>query len=386
MKLVYRLIFNELIGPFVFGVMAFTSVMFAGSQLLKITSWLMGGTIGFGTALEMILLALPSIIVYTLPMSTLLAVLLGIGRLSGDSEIVALFAGGMSFYRLAVPVLIMGIVISAGSIALNEVTVPWAYQRYEVIQSIVFKEEAPTQRAFSFGDDNMNMQVMVNGGIDVDKGELRHVTIIQFATRDGVVNGVKVAKGQPVTITYAERAMWDGLTDSNKRFKWLLYNSSTQNLGTDSPSGTSFSSLDVQPIEIRRTPNQLALYQMTNMRNTDQLSFRQLTQMVEQLKSNPTVNWEKIRECDVNRWNKFALPISSLVFALIAAPLGIRPSRSGSSVGFGLSILLILLYWIVWHFTSHLAIQGNLPAPAGAFMADVLGIIVALALIKRVAK
>ena len=93
MKLVYKQVAAELIGPFVFGVTAFTSVFFAGSYLLKLTGWLMSGSIGLTMAAWIVLLLLPQILVFTLPMSTLLAVLLGVGRLSSDSEVVALFAG-----------------------------------------------------------------------------------------------------------------------------------------------------------------------------------------------------------------------------------------------------------------------------------------------------
>lgn len=388
MKLVYRLILNELLGPFVFGVVAFTSVTFAGSRLLEITNWLLGGKVGIGLALELVLLNLPAIIVLTLPMSTLLAVLLGIGRLSGDSEIVALFAGGVSFYRMVLPVLGLGILISGSSIALNEFLVPWAHSRNETLRSVLIDQVAPSEGQFTVDVDELNLKVDVRGGIDVENGELRDVTVTQYAPEDGELEGTRVFRHQPIRVLYARRAVWEGLKDSDRRYAWKFYDGFTQRLGTDTFDYVSFgdSRTDEQEQNLGKTPEDFALYQKTKMRNTDQLSFRELTEISARLHANPDRPMKDVRKFEVNRWNKLALPLSSLVFALLAAPLGIRPSRSGSSVGFGLSILLILIYWVVWHFTSHLAIEGNVPAVSGAFAADVLGILVALALIRRATK
>ncbi len=98
MRLIDKQVMKEIVGPFVFGVMAFSSVFFAGAYLQKLTMMIMDG-MPILTALNVVLLYIPTIVVYTLPMSTLLSVLLAVGRMSGDSEIVALYAGGVSLYR-----------------------------------------------------------------------------------------------------------------------------------------------------------------------------------------------------------------------------------------------------------------------------------------------
>lgn len=388
MKLVYRLVFAELIGPFVFGVLAFTSVMFAGTYMLKITGWITSGDMPVMTALKLAVLLLPAVIPYTLPMSTLLAVLLGIGRLSSDSEIVALFAGGISLFRLAIPVLILGTLVSAGSIALNETLVPWAHDTYETTLAHVLKLTTPAEQAFSVDDDRLNLHIVVKGGMDVDKGVLKNVTIIQFAPKPTTVNEVQVAKDQPLYQWYADSMVWEGLNDKSKRYTYKLYNGVFQVLWTISPQIEQFANFGSKPREmpLSKTPGDFALYQKSKMNNVDQLSFRDLSLIVARLKLHPDRPIEKITELDVSRWNKLALPLSSLVFAMLAAPMGIRPSRSTSSVGFGLSVGLIMMYWIVWNFTSHLATQGTLPPIWGAFAADVVGLVAAVGLIRQAAK
>ena len=146
MKLVDRQVLRELTGPFLFGVAAFTSVFFAGKVLLDLTNWLMNG-MPIMTALEIVLFSLPSIVFWTLPMSTLLAVLMGVGRLSGESEVVALFAGGVSLYRIALPILGLGVVVSGFSVLLNEVMAPVANNRITELKAAVFNAAAGTSRA-----------------------------------------------------------------------------------------------------------------------------------------------------------------------------------------------------------------------------------------------
>jgi lipopolysaccharide export system permease protein len=80
------------------------------------------------------------------------------------------------------------------------------------------------------------------------------------------------------------------------------------------------------------------------------------------------------------------MPLSSLVFALLAAPMGLRRSRGGTSVGFGISILLIFLYWMVWRYAMAMAIQGSISTVTGAFFADTIGLATGLVLLKMAAK
>jgi lipopolysaccharide export system permease protein len=373
MKLVDKQILRELLGPFVFGVAAFTSVFFAGAYLLKLTNWVMNG-MPLLTAAWIVILLLPSIIVYTLPMSTLLAVLMGVGRLSADSEVVALYASGVSFYRIAMPIIGTGLAVSGVSIFLNELISPQAYERSQQIQAEVLKQTAPAAQPFTVRDDTTNSLIFVKGGMDARNGVLCNVTVTQFAG------------DKPAVIIYAERAVWAGMTDEARKYRWTLYDGWSQLVGTDSAAIQTFSEFRTKEVDIGKGPKQFSLYQRSLQRDTDKLSFAQLSELIAYVKAHPDRPQDQIRRLEVDRWNKLALPLSSLVFAMIAAPLGVRPHRSSSGVGFGLSILVIFIYWMLWHYTSALAIQGYIPTSTGAFLADVVGIAAGIALMRRTAR
>lgn len=373
MKLVDRQVTRELIGPFLFGVGAFSSVFFASTFLFKLTSMLSKG-MPITTAVEMVLLTMPMIVGYTLPMSTLLAVLIGMGRLSGDSEMVALFAGGVSLYRIALPVFALGLVVTGGSLVLGEYLTPFASSRYDAMAAKLLHEAAPTDQPFTVRDAATNSQIMVNGGMDVSSGILRDVTVTQFV------------RNRPAIVIYARRAEWAGINNSELKYRWRLYDGWWQVLGTDSPALSGFSESRTKEIKLNTTPAEFALFQKSLRKKSEQMSFAEMSRLVKHLRAYPERSLEDIRKLDADRWNKFAMPLSSLVFAMLAAPLGVRRTRSGSSVGFGLAILLIFVYWMVWHYTTALAVQGDISPITGAFCADAIGLVTGLVLLKAAAK
>jgi len=378
MKLVDRQVFRELIGPFLFGVAMFTSVFFAGKILIDLTNWLMNG-MPVLTALEIVLYSLPSTMFWTLPMSMLLAVLLGVGRMSGESEVVALFAGGVSFYRITAPIVAAGVVVSAFSMLLNDRIAPIAAARITDLKAAVLKTASTSDQPFTLQDTGTNSQIMVRGGMNKKTGVLRDVTIVAFGLDPKNRN-------KPVLYLYASRAQWAGMNDPSKRYRWTLHDGYTQAIDPRDPNSIStvaFAGANTREVEIRKTPSEMAMYQ--NLR-PEQMSFADLSKVLRILHAYPDRPISEIRQLDVDRWNKISVPLASLVFALLAAPLGIRPHRSSSSVGLGLSILVIFLYYIVGRYTISLAVQGNIAPVVGAFAPNIVGLAAALVLLKRAAK
>jgi lipopolysaccharide export system permease protein len=75
----------------------------------------------------------------------------------------------------------------------------------------------------------------------------------------------------------------------------------------------------------------------------------------------------------VSLHNKVAIPFACLVFALIGVPLGIRSPRGGSSIGIGLSVLIIFLYYVIWHYLAVFAQQAMFPAFWAAWLPNLFG-------------
>lgn len=97
MSLLFRYVVREMTGPFLFGLAAFTILFFSVETLMGVARMVVESKAGMNVILEYLANRLPQVIVFTCPMAVLLAGLLAFGRLSGESELTAMKAAGISF-------------------------------------------------------------------------------------------------------------------------------------------------------------------------------------------------------------------------------------------------------------------------------------------------
>ncbi|MGM0471710.1 MAG: LptF/LptG family permease [Bacillota bacterium] len=155
LKLVDQHLIRTLLTPFVVGVILITIIMIS-ELLFQLADLMIIKDVSLVVIARMLSYKLPSFIVETIPIALLFAVMLGIGKLSKDNEILALKMGGISLYRLLIPLLIVGILLSGTIYWLNESLVPWSNQRYEELMQksvLQFKEPALEKNLFYRGED-----------------------------------------------------------------------------------------------------------------------------------------------------------------------------------------------------------------------------------------
>ncbi len=365
MRLVDWLIVRELIPPLLFGVGLFTTLIFAGGYVFMITEYAVKG-IPLMQVVELAALYLPQIAVKTLPMGMLLAVLLGFGRLSSDWEITALRAAGVSLRRLMAPVFWMGLLVSLLAIGCNETLVPWATARASAIRARILEQlQLTEQQAFGFpqwSDGRLDSYVIVAGGRDPQTQQLFQVTIIKYRAS---------AVREPEVMAFAQRARWNGSSE------WVLYDGWWRTADGQYGSFQVFRAEPRTGVQIRRTPLQIEAL----LTEVDARSFRQLRQQIA-FYQREGVEPTMLRQLTVELYNKLAVPLASLIFALVGAPLGIRPQRSSPATGFALSIAIIFLYWVL---ARYLVILGRsvVPPLLASFLPNLIGLALAIWLIAR---
>jgi lipopolysaccharide export system permease protein len=364
MKLLDRHILKELIGPFLFGVAAFTSIMFAGDELFNITELLAEYHAPVWTALKLVGLTLPGLVVITLPMAMLLAALLGFGRLSSDSETVALFAGGVSLYRIAVPVVVVAVLVTISSFVISEVLMPKTNSEHERLVRELKNEPLSSDKPFfviDAKDGITNSVFYVQKGFNATTGTLREVALIQYWNN------------KPAVFVYGKEATWKGGNE------WTFKDGYSKSLEVKGPTITiPFRGSVTRKVEIAKAPDRLAFYQ----KKYDELSFSELKDYIKMLQEQGA----DVSEYRVRLYQKIAMPLASLIFALIGTPLGLRPHRTSSAMGLGLSIVIIFAYWVLMHYMTILGRNGTVTPAAAAFIPTLAGAVTGLALIIRAAK
>src|SRR5437763_6313422 len=183
MKILSRYIFKEMIAPTVLGFSFYTFIILM-RNLFDFAGMIIKRSLPAATVGKLLLLSLPHIIVLTVPMSLLFGILIAVGRLSADSEIIAMRALGISTRTIYLPVFLFSFAIFLLNLYLMNTWPPRANaefnrMRLELATSGAQKEIHPRV----FYDDFENVIVYVND-IDPRSGEWRGVFVADTRTED----------------------------------------------------------------------------------------------------------------------------------------------------------------------------------------------------------
>jgi LPS export ABC transporter permease LptF/LPS export ABC transporter permease LptG len=370
MRLLDRYIAREVISHAALGLAVFTFVFFV-PQLVRLMELVVRHSASFGSVMLLFLCTLPPVLGFTLPIGVLVGVLIGLGRLSADSEIVALHASGISLRRLLLPIGFVAVVTAAATLATTFWLSPASWrtiQRLEAqllssqatfgVQPRVFDERFPSfvlyvqdveaaathwRGVFLASSGNAAASVMPHSG---NRSQLSAVTIAQDAQ---IITGP--ARGQ------LEIHLGIGSTHEYDPHEPAQYNVTTFG-DTDIP-------IDVSAAVAPQKDSPLSVVE----------------QSVAALLAN---NGRSRTEARVEFQRRIAFPAACLVFALLGVPMGVRPRRGGRAAGLILTLILVGGYYLLFVAGDHLAAQGRISPWAGVWAANIVAAIAGLFLLRRV--
>ncbi|MBC7805926.1 MAG: LptF/LptG family permease, partial [Akkermansiaceae bacterium] len=360
---------SEIVGPFLFSILLFTGLFMSADNLLKILDYASKG-VPAGVLLQFFLLALPPVLALVSPIAILLATLLGFGRLSGDSELTAVSAAGVPFERVMVPVAAFAFIVSCVGMYINSTVVPLS-QRGR--QAIINGQKQKAGQLFG-GAGFTYRKTDASGKLSLlvhSEGPLATIGAGKFRLTDVTVT--HYTDGKPVKTIGATTA--EGNLDSAD---WVLWG--VVAYGRDENGGSFASSEDL----FKGVPETLATPEalLTSARPNDELTTGQLQEKARILRSSNSD--AEARGVEVEMARRIMVPLGSFIFALVGAPLGVTPNRASKGVGFGYSILITFLYWILLQFASTLGQNGSLPPVLAVALPNIAGIMLGIYLIKRV--
>lgn len=351
MRILDKYIIKEMLGPFVFGVAAFSSIFIGTNVLLKLTKFITQYGASVLTVVKLFLYSLPGIIVLTFPMSMLLASLLAFSRLSSASEITAMKSGGQSFARLAVPVLIASLGVSLAAVVLNEALVPASNIAYDnIVRYEVEKNTQPKPQ------ENIIIK-------DIKQGEMERLIYARnFVSSVNTLNKVAVQQyqnGQLIRVENAERAVW-------QHDQWVMYEGTVSEL---SPEGRVEPTrlFAEQPLPIKQNPESISREQ----KDPEDMTIQELRKHIVALKQ----SFVTASAYEVELYQRLTIPLASFVFAMIGTPLGLSPQRTSSSIGLGLSIIIIFIYYILLTISTALGKGGMVNPFVAAWIPDIVGVL-----------
>ena len=354
-----RFIFVELVGPFFFGLMAFTIIMVAGGLLFRIADLIIKNGVSLGIVIRLFLYYLPKMAAAAIPMSCLLAALLGFNKLSANSELVALKSSGISFNRIIRPVIILAFLVSIGAFFINETLVPVSERAAANVMAYeVYKQSPPVFKEKVFLKEESG-------------GSLKRVIYVnRMDIKDGMMSDVVVQEfenGLLSRLVSAEKGEWiDG--------SWWLEEGKVFEITKENYVSLLFT-LDKQALQLNLNPEEAA----RSSRTPDEMTLNELFREIEMMKQKGMDVSKIVMIMNL----RFSVPWACLVLAIVGAAVGSRPQRSSSGMGLGLSVIIVFVYYIILSFTQSLGDAGYLHPVFAAWIANIVFLIIGAGLTLR---
>ncbi|HXT73907.1 MAG TPA: LptF/LptG family permease [Candidatus Angelobacter sp.] len=359
MRILDRYVCREVASHALLGLAVFTFVFFV-PQLVQLMALIVQHA---GTAGETALLfvsSLPPVLIFTLPMSMLVGVLIGLGRLSADSEIVALNASGVSLRRLLVPI---GAIALTATILAFVITLWLGPRSLRTLRSLETRLRT-SQASFAVQprifDERFPHVVLYVQDVGASGTRWRGVFLADSSSSAGS------------KVTFAKDAI---VAADPQQDKLTLHfdDLSTHEFNPKDPERYNLSTSAAQSMDVS-LENAEAASQGPRKLSDKERSVRELLNI-----KGP--GWLDAR---IELQERFAFPSACLLFALLGVPVGVRPRRGGRAAGFVLTVLLICAYYLLFVTGVHLAEQGSVTPALGVWTANIATLLVGLVLLRRI--
>jgi lipopolysaccharide export system permease protein len=339
---IHRYLLREIAVPTTLGLVVFTFVLLMG-RMLRLTDLVISKGVPPGEIARLFVCLLPTFLVLTVPLAVLLGILVGFGRLSADSEIIALKSSGFSLYSLLLPAL--GLAVPAALLTawltLEAEPAGYAAFRNQVFQIAASRASVGFQPQV-FNDEFQGLVFYANE-IEERTGSMRDVFISD--ERVGATPSTIVAsRGRIIS----DR---DAMT-----LVLRLEGGTIHRRPPKDPNAYQVVRFDRYDLQLHLGPTTPAT---GRQKKTKELTFAELR---EGLRS--AAEEEERRTLAAQLHRRLTLPLAPVLFALVGVPLGIHSQRSGRGGGFAIGLAVFLAYYLLQSLAETLTVEVGLPAAA----------------------
>jgi LPS export ABC transporter permease LptG/LPS export ABC transporter permease LptF len=355
MRLIDRYICREIVSHALLGLAVFTFVLFI-PQLVRLMELVVRHAADAPSVALLFACTLPGVFTFTIPMAVLVGVLIGLGRMSADSEVIALHALGFGQRRLLLPVglLALGAALLTG--AMTFWLGPAALQTFRSLEDRLRSTQASFEVQPRVFDERFQNLVLYVQDVEAAATRWRGIVLAETDAESGS------------RLTLAEEAIV--ITDREQgKFQLHLGNGSTHEYDPREPDRYSVSTFGQSDIPV--AAGDFAGQRAPRLTPAERSTASLLSSVPE---------WRDLR---VEFHRRLAFPAACLVFALLAVPVGARPRRGGRAAGLLLTLLLICAYYLVLITGTGLARQGILSPALGVWGANLLAALFGIFLFPR---
>jgi lipopolysaccharide export system permease protein len=320
-----RYIFREVLAPTLLCIVIFTLVMVMG-QSLKLVDLIISKGVSFSDILVLLATLLPTVFSISLPLSFLMGIMIGLGRMSADSETVALKSAGIGLSNIAIPVAALGIIFTLLTGITSLWVKPWGYDIFASKSFEIARQNATVGFQPRIFMKQFNDLVLYANDIEGRSGTMRGLFIVEeqatatawvFAESGRVYSD---AESKTLTLKLQNGVIQRQPLDASDEYQLI-----------------HFRNYEIQPR--MATPNGAAARRRTR---PWELSTAALWQGIDSAQE-PL----KRRELQAELHQRLTSALAPMIFVLFGLPFSIQSHRSGRSGGFVVGLLFFVAYYFL---------------------------------------
>lgn len=356
MKIIRRYILKELVLPFVLSLITLSFIFMAG-YLVRAANFIIGRGVPLSDTLYVIMLALPRMLSYTVPMSLLTAVMIVFGNLSQHNEIRAFKASGLHPYHVMVPAFLMGLLLSFGMFVFNDQVANEAgFQLRKTTKQLIIQHPRALIEAGRFvrlSDKIIFLAKRVEGDF------LHDIVAYEIGPDDEPVRTIIAERGEIITL------------ENKSAVKIKLYRGSISDSESEGVQSIQFKTYEFPSFgqedvsKMQRKIRDFSLADLIVKFQNNDVPERQITRF-----------WTAFHD-------RIAFSFGSLIFAFIGVPIAILVRRGEAVVSFAISMLAACVYYILFVGAKSLAIRGTLPAGIALWLPNIILFVLGCFLVRK---
>ena len=347
-----RYLIGAILPYFVFSWLLLSVVLFV-QQASRFADIFFSANIPTNLVWQLTIALVPNVIAFTCPMAALVGVIIGLSKMQGDSELVAIRAAGVGNIQITIPILLVGLILSIFAFVINLYGVPVAASivRRVAMQTAIYKLESPIEPGV-FNTEIAGYTIYVRDG-DIYDGEWKNIFVHTEDPKAGTVRLLTSTNGR---------------IDTSGEDSELVLENATAITIDRSAGAPKFVSEGIGEVRVAiKTKRAELIQRLSNAEVTpEELGLGQLSDYAEKKEG------KERTEVEILWQRRLILSVTPLIFCLLGTSLVLRFNRQGRGFGIFIALVSLIAYYLLAFLGEQLARTGRLSVLEGGLIPVVL--------------
>lgn len=346
--IISRYLLQNVLPYFVFGWLLLSVVLFV-QQASRYSDIFFSVHIPSFLVWQLTFALVPNVIAFTAPMAVLLGVIIGLSKMQGDSELTAIRASGVGNFQIALPIILLGVLLSGFAFFINLKGVPFAANmvRRIALQTALYKLESPIEPGV-FNTEIGGYTIYVRSG-DNAAGEWNDIFIYNEDANNNQMRLITSSKGK------IDSTLGDGREYAELVLEDAVSTTLPLNTGEVLPGGARASTENLGSLRLSiRTKRDDVVKKLTESKEIpEELGLGDLGKLAQ------SADPKEAREAHILWQRRLLLSVTPLIFSILGTVLVLRFNRSGRGFGVVLALVSLIGYYSVTLIGEQLARSGK---------------------------